>query len=257
MNRLGVQGYTIRDYMKDKKQFGETLKKLREIGYTCLDHGIPQGMTAGEFKELLSANDFEPLKVDTDVYTLLENPKKFVCDAHELGVDLVMVYSIPKTLRGGEEGYHQFAEILNRAGEMLRKEGLRFGYHAHSFEFCSFGGYNGVDILLNETDHLELVPDTHWIAAAGLNPPDFIRRLNGRCHMVHFKDYGIDAGTDILENVPRIYAEVGQGNLNWPEIVRACKEVGVRTFCVEQDICKIDPFTSLTTSFHAMKRLGL
>lgn len=75
MNRLGVQGYTIRDYMKDKKQFGETLKKLREIGYTCLDHGIPQGMTAGEFKELLSANDFEPLKVDTDVYTLLENPK--------------------------------------------------------------------------------------------------------------------------------------------------------------------------------------
>ena len=140
---------------------------------------------------------------------------------------------------------------------MLRKERLRFGYHAHSFEFCSFGGYNGVDILLNETDHLELVPDTHWIAAAGLNPPDFIRRLNGRCHMVHFKDYGIDAGTDILENVPRIYAEVGQGNLNWPEIVRACKEVGVRTFCVEQDICKIDPFTSLTTSFHAMKRLGL
>lgn len=32
MNRLGVQGYTIRDYMKDKKQFGETLKNFGKLG---------------------------------------------------------------------------------------------------------------------------------------------------------------------------------------------------------------------------------
>lgn len=257
MNRLGVQGYTIRDYINTKEEFAATLRKLHEIGYTCLDHGIPAGMTAREFKELLHDNGFEPLKVGTDVYSLLADPGKYINDAHELGVDLVMALSIPKDMRYGEAGYHQFAADMNRAANMMHAEGLRLGYHFHSFEFCSFGGYNGMDILLNETEYMELVPDTHWIAGAGINPPDFIRRLNGRCKMVHFKDYGIDAGPGILETVPRIYAEVGEGNLNWPAIVQACKEIGVNTFCVEQDFCKVDPFHSLTISYQAMKRLGL
>lgn len=257
MNNIGVQGYTIRDYMSSKEQFTETLIKLRKIGYTCLDHGIPQGMTAVEFKEMLHETDILPIKVGTDLYTLLENPAQSIQDAHGLGVDLVMVVSIPKNMRGSESDFHQYAADLNRAGNLLKKEGLRLAYHTHAFEFCSFGGYNGMDIMINETDCVEFVPDTHWVAAGGLNPPDFIRRLQGRCTQIHCKDYGIDTGTEIVENVPRIYAEVGQGNLNWPEIVRACKETGIRTFLVEQDFCKVDPFTSLTTSFHALKRLGV
>jgi len=257
MNMIGVQGYTIRDYIANKAQFGETLKKLRKIGYTCLDHGIPQEMTAAEYRDMLAENDIKPLKVGSDVYTLLDNPAKAVKDAHELGVDLVTVLSIPKNMRGSEDGYHQYAADLNRAGEIVKKEGLRLAYHAHAFEFCSFGGYNGMDIIINESESVEIVPDTHWVAAGGINPPDFIRRLHGRCTQVHFKDYGIDSGTEILESVPRIYSEVGQGNLNWPDIVRACKETGVRTYLVEQDTCRIDPFTSLTTSFKAIKLLGL
>lgn len=257
MNRLGVQGYTIREYIKDKAQFTDTLQKLRSIGYTCLDHGIPQGMTAREYGKLLRNNGFEPLKVDSDIASLLADPEKHIKNAYELGVDLVMSWSIPKELRGGEEGYHRFAEDLNKIGNILHREGLRFGYHSHAFEFVSFGGYTGLDILLNETEHLELIPDTHWLAAGGVDPANFIRRFGARCRMIHFKDYAIQAGTDILENVPRTYAEVGQGNLNWPSIVQACREVGISTFCVEQDYCKVDPFTSLAISYRAMKQLGL
>jgi len=257
MNMIGVQGYTIRNYMKDKAQFGETLAKIRKIGYTCLDHGIPGDMTAAEYRDLLEENDIKPLIVNSSVDAVLKDPAKAAADAHTLGVELVTVISIPKSLRGSEDGFHRFAADLNRACEAMKKEGLRLAYHTHAFDFSSFGGYNGVDIFINETDDVEIVPDTHWIAAAGINPPDFIRRLNGRCSQVHFKDYAIDTGTDILENVPRLYAEVGQGNLNWPDIVRACREIGIRKYLVEQDDCKVDPFTSLTCSFNAIKRLGI
>lgn len=257
MNMIGVQGYTIRDFIKTKADFGRTLDRIRQIGYTCLDHGVPQEMTAAEFRALLTDHGIAPLKVGGEVYKLLENPASTIADAHALGVDLVAVLSIPKPMRGGEADYHKFAADLQRAAEMLKKEGLRTAYHSHAFEFVSFGGYKGIDIILNETTDVEVVPDTHWIAAGGVNPPDFIRSLPGRVSQVHFKDYAIDAGTDILENVPRLYAEVGQGNLNWPEIVRACREVGIRTFLVEQDTCKVDPFTSLEISYKAIKALGL
>ena len=257
MNMIGVQGYTLRDYIGTREEFAETLSKIRKLGYTCLDHGIPAEMTAGEYKELLKEKDIKPLKVGGEVYEILKNPSATIKDARELGVDLVAVLSIPKAMRYGEEGYHKFAADLNTAAAILKKEGLRTAYHTHAFEFCSFGGYNGMDIILNETENAEIVPDTHWIAAGGLNPPDFIRRLAGRCTQIHFKDYGIDARTEILENVPRIYSEVGQGNLNWPEIAKACRETGIRTFLVEQDTCKVDPFTSLEISFKAIKELGL
>ena len=258
MNMIGVQGYTIREHMSTKESFSEALSKIRKIGYTCLDHGVPREMTAAEYMEMLTFHDIKPLKAASDVYAILENPKTVVEEAHILGVDIITVISIPKKMRGNENDYHKYAEDLNRAGGILKKEGLRIAYHNHAFEFCSFGGYTGIDIIINETDdNVEFVPDTHWVAAAGVNPSDFIRKLIGRCTQIHFKDYAIDFGTEVLESVPRLFAEVGCGNLNWPDIVRACRETGIRIFIVEQDKCKIDAFTSLEISYKAIKSLGL
>ena len=257
MNRLGAQGFTVRDLIADKRELDAALKKIRAIGYDSIELGVPAYTTAAELKKMLDENGIMPLDVGGDVYSLLDDPSGPVEDAQTLGVNYVTVSSIPNGLRGGEDGYHKFAEDMERAGELLEKEGLYLVYHNHAFEFVSFGGYNGMDILLNETGRVKFMTDTHWIAAAGVNPPGFIRRLTGRCPMIHFKDYAIDAGTDIRESVPRLYAEVGEGNLNWPDIVRACRETGVATIIVEQDICKVDPFTSLEISYRAMKRLGL
>ena len=257
MNMIGVQGYTIRDYIKTKEAFADTLRKLRKIGYTCLDHWIPAEMTAEEYKKMLADTDIKPLKVGSDVYTLLESPAKAVKDAEIMEVDLVTVLSIPKKMRGDKDGYSKFAADLNKAGKILAKEGLRISYHTHAYEFASFGGVNGMDIIINETENVYIVPDTYWVAAGGVNVTDFIRRLKGRCTTVDFKDYGIDVETENIGNVRRIFCEVGQGNLNWPDIARACKETGVNTFLAEQDICKTDPFTSLEISYKYMKLLGL
>ena len=68
--------------------------------------------------------------------------------------------------------------------------------------------------------------------------------------MVHLKDMVIREGK-------QVYAEVGEGNLNWPSILAACKEAGVRWYIVEQDICPGDPFKSLEISFNNLKKMGL
>ncbi len=52
-------------------------------------------------------------------------------------------------------------------------------------------------------------------------------------------------------------AEVGEGNLNWPAIIDACKKAGVKWAIVEEDTCYRDPFESLEISLRHMKEWGL
>jgi sugar phosphate isomerase/epimerase len=51
--------------------------------------------------------------------------------------------------------------------------------------------------------------------------------------------------------------EVGEGNLNWPEIIEACRHAGVEYYAVEQDTCCRDPFESLAISLRNLKAMGL
>jgi sugar phosphate isomerase/epimerase len=60
----------------------------------------------------------------------------------------------------------------------------------------------------------------------------------------------------VIDNQPAM-AEVGEGNLNWPAILTACWEAGVEWYAVEQDICRRNPFESLTISYNNLKAMGL
>jgi sugar phosphate isomerase/epimerase len=51
--------------------------------------------------------------------------------------------------------------------------------------------------------------------------------------------------------------EVGEGNLNWPEILKACKAAGVRWYIIEQDVCQRDPFESLEISLKNVREMGV
>ena len=70
--------------------------------------------------------------------------------------------------------------------------------------------------------------------------------------VVHFKDMGADSNS-----FQPIMTEIGEGNLNWQDIIKACTEIGVEWALVEQDVCQRDPFESLAISLNNLKKLGL
>ena len=55
----------------------------------------------------------------------------------------------------------------------------------------------------------------------------------------------------------QLMAEVGEGNLNWPAILDACKATGAEWYIVEQDTCQRDPFESLAISLRNLQGMGL
>jgi len=76
--------------------------------------------------------------------------------------------------------------------------------------------------------------------------------MKGRMDQVHLKDWAI------LGNEPA-WTEVGEGNLNLPAVLAACRAAGVRTYIVEQDNCPVtgDPFRSIAVSLRNLRAMGL
>jgi sugar phosphate isomerase/epimerase len=165
----------------------------------------------------------------------------------------VGVGGLPHENRGSKQGFVDFAKEASKIARKLADNGLQFIYHNHNFEFRKFGGMTGLEILYNECDRsvFDFEIDTYWVQAGASDPTAWIRKVGGNMKVVHLKDMAINDKSE------QIMAEVGEGNLNWPAIIDACKDIGVEWYVVEQDTCQRDPFESLKISLENLHRMGL
>ncbi len=250
---IAAQLYTVRDYMQTPEQIREGLKKLRAIGYESVQVSGIGEIDPGELRDLLDEMKLTVCATHVPWWRFVHDLPGLIKEHKILNCSYVGLGSMPEEYRMDQEGWVKFAQKASLIGKKLLENDLQFIYHNHAFEFVKFDGITGLDILFNESDpeafHFEL--DTYWIQMGGANPITWIKKVKDRMKVVHFKDMG-NAG----ENTP-VMAEVGEGNLEWPEIIQACKDIGVVYAAVEQDICQRNPFDSLAISYSNLKNLGL
>ena len=67
---------------------------------------------------------------------------------------------------------------------------------------------------------------------------------------MHLKDMA-------MEGSNQLFAEVGEGNLEWDAILKACKAADIEWYIIEQDTCPGDPFDSLKRSLDNLRAMGL
>ena len=152
--------------------------------------------------------------------------------------------------------YERMADFLNEKGAVLKKHGIRIGYHNHNGELAPLGNKTGLQILLERTDPsiVDFELDAGWLAAGGHDTAAWLERYRGRFTQMHVKD--IAAGTQINYHMQQKPTEVGSGIMNWPAILKAAQSAGVRNFFVEQE----PPFTgaridSLKKSLSYLRKL--
>jgi len=258
---IGVQGYTIRYRIHTEAQVEEAYGKLAAMGYDGVESGLGGRMMPVERDMALLAK--HGLKV-ADAYGDITKPDEAMKRAQQYGVKLLGLPAIPGEMLNSPEGFYAFAAQVNEWAKPFRGTGFRLQYHNHVQEFRNFpqiGGKAGMAILIEETDH-EIVTfelDTHWVACAGGDIPQWIGKVKGRIPVVHFKDYAIDnkAEDTNIGTVYKRFAEIGQGNINWPPVLAACVEAGVEWYCVEQDRTVLDEFESLKLSIDYMRGIGV
>ncbi|MCL2059253.1 MAG: sugar phosphate isomerase/epimerase [Oscillospiraceae bacterium] len=258
---IGVQGYTTRYRVYTAEHVEETYKKLAAMGYDGSESGLGGRVMSPE--EDIALLKKYGLKV-ADTYGDLSKPDEVMKRAEMYGVKIVGAPSVPNEMLHSVEGFKTYAKRLNELAKPFKGTGIRLQYHNHSQEFRNFpqlGGKAGMAILIEETDPDMVVfeLDTFWMSAAGCDPVQWIEKVSGRIPIVHFKDLAIDwkAEDGGMGQVYKRFAEIGQGNINWPPIVAACVKAGVEWYCVEQDRTVLDEFECLKISIDYMRSIGV
>jgi len=247
---IGAQLYTLRDFTKTPADVRTTFAKVREMGYEAVQVSGLGPIDPEELRDIAQETDLKIVATHISYQQIAENPQQ-VIDEHKLwGCPHVAIGGMPGEYRS-EEGFHNFAREASQTVRPLIDAGLTFSYHNHSFELERFDGTTGLDIIYDESDPAVFSAeiDTYWIQHGGGNPVTWLRKLKDRMHIVHFKDMAIVEGK-------QVYAEVGEGNLEWPEIIQACRQAEVEWYLIVQDICQRDPFESLKMSLDNLRELG-
>jgi sugar phosphate isomerase/epimerase len=249
--RIAAQLYTLRDFLKTPEDMARTLPRVAQIGYRAVQLSGMGPITAADLRRLLDTAGLHACATHVSFDRLHADLDAVVDEHRVLGCDYVAIGSMPKEYRTAE-GYPRFARAATEVARRLQERGLAFGYHNHSFELQKFGDRTGLAILYGESDPalVRCEIDTYWIQHGGGDPAWWIRSVAGRIPVVHLKDM-------VMGEDGPLMAEVGEGNLNWPAILEACRDAGVRWYVVEQDTCRRDPFESLAISFQNLRGWGL
>ncbi|MBD3182604.1 TIM barrel protein [Candidatus Poribacteria bacterium] len=249
---LAAQLYTIREFMKTPADMAKSLKKIKEIGYDAVQLSGHGPVADEEMKKMLDDAGLVVCATHTSYQLMRDEPQK-VIDQHLLwGCMNPAIGGLPGEYRNAE-GYSKFAREASKVGARLAEAGMTFSYHNHSFELEKHGDRTGLQILYEDSDPKYFFSeiDTYWVQHGGGDPAAWIRSLKGRAKLVHFKDMAI-------KGHEQRFAEIGEGNLNWPGILDACKEAGVEWHIVEQDrTYDLHPFESLAISLKNLKAMGL
>ena len=250
-SQLAAQLYTVRDFTNTPAEIATTMKKVKQLGYDAVQCSALGTIDAHELKRIVDSEGLTICATHTDYDRMRDEPQA-VIDEHNLwGCKHAAIGGLPQEYRSAE-GYARFAKEASEVAKRLAEGGLIFSYHNHSFELERFNGRTGLEILYEDSDpqYFNSELDTYWIQHGGGDPAAWIRKLKGRAYIVHLKDMAMDDRT-------QLFAEVGEGNLNWHAILDACKEAGTEWYIVEQDTCQRDPFESLGISLRNLKEMGL
>jgi len=249
--QLAATLYNVREFIQTREELTETLKKVRAIGYESIQVSALREIPWTEAAGMIQDADLTVCATHVPMARLDEAFDEIVADHRAMGCKHLVLPSVPGEQRSAD-GYVAFAKEASEMGRRLAEEGICLGYHNHSFELERYDGRTALDILYQESDpkFLQSEIDTYWIQHGGGDPAAWIRKLAGRAPVVHLKDMAV------IEHKPT-FAEVGEGNLDWPAILEACKEAGTEWYVVEQDTCQGDPFDSLATSYRNLRAMGL
>jgi sugar phosphate isomerase/epimerase len=251
LNSFGLQLSTVTQMML--KDFEGTLARVAEIGYDQVEFSAMGflGRPVGYVQQLLMKNNltapvgritpslpegflqlpraeaFQIFRERGKPEFLLDNVRHSIGDAQALGQKYL---NLPAMMPEHFETMDQVKrniDLLNEAGDLCAEHGILFGYHNHNWELIPIDGVVPYDLMLEQTESgkVGFQLDAYWIVKGGGSLDDYLTRHPGRFPSCHMKD--IDENGD--------FADVGDGEIDFPAFTRKALAQGTKHFFVERD----------------------
>jgi sugar phosphate isomerase/epimerase len=220
-----------------------TLNRLKELGITEIEGGVPKGADKEQYKSLLKKYNLKVVATGGS-FDRLQNKdsiQKVIDNAKFLGARYVVCYWIP---HDGDnftlDDTKKAVEVFNAAGKTLKENGLSLCYHPHGYEFREYADGDGTlfDYLVKNTnpEYLNLQMDVFWIKNPGQDPVALLNKYPSRWKMLHLKDrrYGTannpNGRQDVESNVV-----LGTGDVGIAEVMKTAKQLGIKHYFIEDE----------------------
>jgi sugar phosphate isomerase/epimerase len=242
MKNIALQLYSVKDFTE--KDFIGTIQKIAGYGYTGVEFAGYGGLTAAELKNLLVQTGLAAHGAHVGYEKLTSNLDGEIEYARMAGVKyIVCPHADIKTKDDALRISEEFKKII----EKCKANGLGFAYHNHAHEFNKDSGEFLLDILYDNTPGLDMELDVYWVAYAGVDVFEYMKKFNGRLPLIHLKEMAVD----------KTNVDIGRGILDFPEIIRTAKELGTRIFIVEQESGNADQMTSAQSNVEYLSKIPL
>ncbi len=245
--RIGAQLYTVREFCQNEADFEATIKKLNEIGYKVVQVSGVGDIAPEKIKKICHKYGVTIACTHKSLADYTERIEDMIDFHKALGTNVAGLGSAYDEGLAELENVNKLIDTLNTVTAKLAEHGITFAYHNHAFEFVKVGGKTIMEHMI-ENGNFDFIVDVYWLAYAGINPADFIKKLGRRCRMIHYKDLAMS-----IKNTSE-YAEVGNGNLDWDAIIAVSDNAEFAL--VEQDECHGNPIDSMKISYEFLSKKG-
>ncbi len=234
---VGLQLYSLRAQFK--KDVPGTLDEVKKFGFKYVELAGTYGLTPEEFKAQLAKRQLVPIAAHFPFEQWRDDPEAAAAQAKALGLKYAGCAWIPHQGDFDEATCRKAVEVFNHAGEVLAKQGMKFFYHTHGYEFQPHGDGTLFDLLMKETNPklVSYEMDVFWIVHPGQDPVKLLEKYGKRWELMHLKDMKKGTPTGLLTGSTDVKndAALGAGQMDIPAILRAAKKAGVKWYFIEDE----------------------
>ncbi len=234
---VGLQLYSLRDTFAKNVPLG--LQMARGFGFTEVELATTYGMKPGQYRAVLDRIGLKAVSSLIDYGQFETAMDQAIAEAKAMGVAYLGTAGIPHQGQFTEADAHKTAADFNKFGEALAKQGLRFVYHNHGFEFVPHGEGTLFDLLVRETkpEFVSFEMDVFWTVHPGQDPVKLLRKYPNRWALMHVKDMRKGTKTGLLTGSEDVRNDValGSGQIDLAAVLRTAQEIGVKHFIIEDE----------------------
>ena len=278
---VGLQLMMLKDRINEKGMY-EVLREVRELDIDAVEVSQVE-MTDELIDDLVRGRaDFgvETAAMSASIapggngFALETEFDRAVEACRKTGSRFLRIGMMPFTAMTSKAATEEWAASVEPYAARLAEQGITLCYHNHHVDLIQFEGERIFDVVRRVAPSLLFEVDLHWVQRGGMAPLDMLEAYAGVCKLIHVKDFRVaPMPADAVERFEAKeldmkdfygiflslaqFAEVGQGNMNWPALLPAAQKAGAEYFLIEQDdTYGRDPIDSIRESREYLKSIG-
>jgi sugar phosphate isomerase/epimerase len=236
--RISLQLYSLRN---EAPQWGpeKLLDQVRDWGFKYVEVAGTYNLPPDKFKALLAERGLVPMGGHFPYDRYKKDPEGVAREAKALGLPYAGCAWIGHKPPFDEKQCREAAAVFNHAGEVLARQGIKFYYHNHGYEFRPYKDGTLFDLLVQETkpEYVSFQLDVLWAVLPGQDPAKLLDKYGSRWLLVHLKDLkkGVATGDMSAKTALTNDVALGTGQVDWPSFFRSAEKAGVQYYFIEDE----------------------